>query len=276
MSLLLGLVAQVGPFVTPGPQPASPLPPELQERQAPKREKDKAEEPASDLDRCLADARSAPHRAARNAEKWLGKAEGIAKVHAGHCLGLALAGLELWEDAATTLLAARDRLAEEDRSYRARLGAMAGNAVFAQGEFEAALSAFGTAQDDALAGGNVQLAGSIAMDRAYALVALGRQGEAADLLAQAREALPVDPRAWLLSATLSRRMGKLDEAQAQIERAAELLPIDPEIGLEAGRIAMLSGREESARKSWQSVIDAAPESQAAETARAYLAQLDKP
>ena len=68
-------------------------------------------------------------------------------------------------------------------------------------------------------------------------------------------------------------MGKLAEAQAQIERAYDLRPIDPAVGLEAGVIAVLSGRDGSARKSWQSVIDAAPQSAEAAAARGYIAQL---
>ena len=103
--------------------------------------------------------------------------------------------------------------------------------------------------------------------RLRALVALTRADEAAAALTEARLASPKNPEAWLLSATLSRRQGKLAEAQAQIQQAADLLPIDPAIGLEAGVIAVLSGRDEAARKSWQSVIAAAPDSAAAVTAR---------
>jgi hypothetical protein len=36
---------------------------------------------------------------------------------------------------------------------------------------------------------------------------------------------------------------------------------------------MLGGREAAARKSWQSVLATAPESEAAKTARGYLDQL---
>ena len=68
-------------------------------------------------------------------------------------------------------------------------------------------------------------------------------------------------------------MGELAMAQVQIQEAARLLPIDPEIGLEAGVIAMLAGNEDAARKSWQSVVDTAPDSEVARTAHAYLAQL---
>ena len=92
-------------------------------------------------------------------------------------------------------------------------------------------------------------------------------------LAQAREAEPDNAQAWLLSATLSRRQNKLIEAQAQIEKAAQLSPRDPEIGLEAGVIAVLAGNEGAARHSWRSVLEMAPDSPAAATAKQYISQL---
>ena len=124
--------------------------------------------------------------------------------------------------------------------------------------------------------GTPQLAGEIAIDRARALVALKREDDAAAALVEARTLAADNGLAWLLSATLSRRQGKLAAAQAQIATAAGLSPRDPEIGLEAGVIAMLAGNEAAARKSWQSAIDAAPSSEAAATARGYLAQLGAP
>ena len=93
-------------------------------------------------------------------------------------------------------------------------------------------------------------------------------------LAEARISTPDNPLAWLLSATLSRRQGKLAEAQAQIEQAARLAPRDPEVGLEAGVIAILDGREDAARKSWQSVAEMAPGTAIGTQAQAYLAQMD--
>jgi Flp pilus assembly protein TadD len=112
------------------------------------------------------------------------------------------------------------------------------------------------------------------MDRARAYVALGQQAQAQAALGEARTVAPGNAQAWLLSATLSRRQNNLADAQAQIERAAQIAPQDPEIGLEAGVIAVLSGRDAAARKSWQSVLATAPESDAAKTAKGYLAQLD--
>ena len=102
---------------------------------------------------------------------------------------------------------------------------------------------------------------------------MGRQEDAAEALSEAREADGDDAQAWLLSATLSRRLSRLGEAQQQIERAALLSPRNPQVGLEAGVIAALSGREEAARKSFQSVLDVAPDSPQADQAREYLAQI---
>ncbi len=100
----------------------------------------------------------------------------------------------------------------------------------------------------------------------------GREAEAEATLASARTLDAQSPFAWLLSATLARRLGKLDEAQGFIETAAALSPNYPEIGLEAGVIAMLDGRREAAEASWRSVVELAPDSAEATSARAYLAQ----
>ena len=98
--------------------------------------------------------------------------------------------------------------------------------------------------------------------------------EAAQALADARRDAPQRVESWLLSATLSRRMSDLEAAQAEIQTAAALAPEDPAVGLEAGVIAVLAGQDDAARKSWSSVIELAPETPEAATARGYLAQLD--
>jgi Flp pilus assembly protein TadD len=77
---------------------------------------------------------------------------------------------------------------------------------------------------------------------------------------------------WLLSATLSRRMGDLKSAQAQIETAGALTPKDPAVGLEAGVIAELAGNDAAARKSWNSVVALGPDTPEAQAAKGYLAE----
>lgn len=282
-SLALAFLAQVGPFVTGGAQPASPLPPEVIQRQEREKEKRASASQAASLrdlpqarnalDGCLAAVNGNPLQGSEAAQAWLDKAKAAEAPQAGHCLGVALGRLERWDEAEQAFAAARAAAPASNRIERARLGAMAGNAALAAGRPDAALASLDGAHGDALGAGDKPLAGDIAIDRARALVALGRDGEAAMALDEASATIPGNAQAWLLSATLARRMGKLPEAQTRIEKAAELMPVDPDIGLEAGVIAVLSGRDEAARKSWQSVIDAAPGSDAAATARGYIDQL---
>ena len=269
--ILLPLLAQVGP----GPAlPQAPLEIKRQEnRIRPDKVIDTPALPPSRLTQCLTLARSDPASAVEQAGTWLGTVTGSARVEPGHCLGVALTGLGKLDEAEAAFLAARDDTPAMERANRARLGAMAGNAALAAGSPERALTALDAAHGEALGAGNLNLAGEISIDRARALVLLKREGDAAAALASARTNAPENAVGWLLSATLSRRQGKLAEAQQQIELAAQLLPVDPEIGLEAGVIAALAGRDDAARRSFRSVLNAAPGSPAAKSAQAYLDQL---
>jgi Flp pilus assembly protein TadD len=176
-----------------------------------------------------------------------------------------------WAAASAAFLAAGDEAA--DARFKARMGALAGSALLAQDKPAEALAALEIAQT--LAVSDAALGGEIAQERAVALVALKREADAGAALAEARRLAPGDAHAWLLSATLARRQGDLAAAQTQIERAARLDPRDPAIGLEAGVIAALRGQDAAARKSFESVIAAAPESEQAAAAKAYLAQLTR-
>ena len=271
LALLAPMLAQVGPFVTPG----AALPPVERRRPAVKVQAAPLQEP-SRLQACLDDAEASPSDAIEEAEAWLTTVKGTTQVEPNRCLGAAHSRRGEWGEAEAAFLAARDAAAASDHALRAQLGGMAGNAALAGQTWDQALAALDIAQADAQKAGDVRLSGEIAIDRARALVALKRDAEAGKALVEARTSAMNNPLAWLLSATLSRRQGKLAEAQAQIATAATLAPTDPEIGLEAGVIAVLSGRDEGARLSWQSVIAAAPTSEAAATATTYLAQLGQP
>lgn len=223
---------------------------------------------------CISEMESSPAAGALAAQKALDRATGGERVRAGLCLGVALGALERWGEAQNAFLRARDAAPPTDSASRARLGAMAGNAALAGGSAASALPILEIAQAQAKSANDNDLVGSIALDRARAYMALGQPAPAGTALSEARLAAPGNAQAWLLSATLSRRENKLAQAQSQIERAAQIAPQDPEVGLEAGVIAVLGGRDAAARKSWQSVVATAPESDAAKTAKGYLAQLD--
>jgi len=277
-TILLPLLAQVGPNPSATPQT---VPPEIRDR--PQRSRPARSQPAvtakpadERLARCLAQAQAAPGDAVTIAQAMLdtpgARPSAETQVQALLCRGLARSELGELAAAEADFTEARGIVPPGERGLRARLGALAGNAMLAQGRPADAIALLDIAAAEAREAGNGALAGGIEIDRARALVPLKRDPEAALALAAAMQALPDEPQAWLLAATLSRRMENLPQAQAQIERAASLAPSDPEIGLEAGVIAMLAGHADAARQNWQSVVAAAPGTPFAETARNYLAQ----
>jgi tetratricopeptide (TPR) repeat protein len=269
--ILLPLLAQVGPSVGPGAGGALPQAP----LEIPRKKAEAAAPPALPAKpaQCRQLLASNAAEAQAFAETWLKNLSGSSPADPGECLGMALAAQGKWDAAQSAFIAARDATPVSEPANRARLGGMTGNALLAAGRAEAALVLLDQAHGEALGAANPRLAGEISIDRARALVALKRDGDAAAALAAARTNAAENGQAWLLSATLSRRQGKLAAAQEQILIAARLMPLDPEVGLEAGVIAVLAGNEGAARRSWLSVVKAAPASPAARTAQSYLDQL---
>lgn len=225
---------------------------------------------------CLKQVKQDTALAIDTAQKWVIEVKPPESASAQQCLGVALAADGIWGPAEQAFLAARDALPPAETGRRATLGAAAGNAALADGRPAEALPTLDKAVSEANAAGDAKTGGEIAIDRGRALVALGRVKEAEEAFAIARRDASQDADAWLLSATLARRQNDLAAAQTYIETAARLRPVDLQIGLEAGVIAMLSGREDAARKSWQSVIDADAASEPAKIAKSYLAQLGTP
>lgn len=271
MSLTLALLlAQIGPSASVGAGGALPQAP-LDIRR--KRTEAAAPVEAGKLSQCLTLARSDALAAEEQAEAWRADAKGPERTEASHCRGVALSALGRWSEAVAVFDDARELAPSNELARKARFGAMAGNAALAGGDAVQADARFAAAHNDALAAPDPVLAGDIAVDWSRAVVALGKLEDAGKLLEAARAASPGNAEGWLLSATLSRRTGKLAEAQAQILQAVLFAPLDPAIGLEAGVIAVLAGRDEAARKSWKSVIAAAPDSAEAATAKSYLDQL---
>lgn len=280
MALMLALpliMAQLGPNAGIGAQQEFDIPPEITEKQdaeARRRMLQTVPVPSAPVaEGCSGSIESDPAGAVEVSRNALATAIGEQRVRAGLCLGMALTALGQWSEAVDALIGARDAALGQDHASRARLGAMAASAALAESNAERALSILDAAQADAKAADDKGLLASILVDRARALVAQGQPLPAAQALTDARTADPANAQAWLLAATLSRRLKDYDRAEVQIEQAAVLAPQDAEVGLEAGVIAMLTGKEEAARRSWQSVVDLDPQGDAANTARGYLAQL---
>ena len=271
-SVLALFVMQVGPNPAAGGMPG--IPDELANRPPRDQTARITRRGSADLSQCLALASTRPDEALDFAQGWreTGATE-LDIAQAAHCAGLALVGLSRFDEARRAFEQASHEAPIENAGYRARLLAMAGNAALAGQDAGSSEPLFARAILAAVDHGDVNLTAGLQVDQARTLVALDRPEDAMRVLSDARTSDPTNLRAWLLSATLSRRLQRLGEAQKQIEQAATLAPQDPAVGLEAGVIAALSGRESDARRSFESVLLIAPDSEEADRARAYLEQL---
>ena len=157
-------------------------------------------------------------------------------------------------------------------SRAANYWAQAGNAWLAASEPAKARVAL----DAALASGGLTglQRGEAQLDRARALVALGQPAAARADLDAALKAASEDPLAWLLSATLARRMGDLPRAQADIAEALKRSADDASVQLEAGNIAALAQDEAGARRAWSEAARIAPDTTAGRSAASALKQFD--
>ncbi|HEX7871505.1 MAG TPA: hypothetical protein VF475_01250 [Sphingobium sp.] len=202
------------------------------------------------------------------ARSWIARSNGPSPQQ---CLGFAQAQGEHWSDA---LAAFREgaRLAGPDGGVAARLWAQAGNAALLGGDMAGAVSALdnalaGSALPDGLARGEAYL------DRARAHVALKDETAARADLDNALRFAPQDPLAWLLSATLARRMGNLTLAKQHIGEAITRAPDDASVALEQGVIAALAVDDLAARAAFHRARKLGAGTPVESAATAYLAQL---
>jgi tetratricopeptide (TPR) repeat protein len=219
---------------------------------------------------CLDLATSNPKAAEDEAERFRLAGGGA---RARQCLGLAYVQEERWRDAAAAFEAAAQEAGAKD-PLAPRYWALAGNAWLAANEPVKAYAALNTALATRTLAG--QDKGEALLDRARALVAAGQLAAARTDLDAALDDAPKDPLAWLLSATLARRMKDLPRAQGDIAEALRLASDDPSVQLEAGNIAALAGDADGAKAAWEMAVKIAPTSPAGQNARAALGQFDAP
>ena len=224
-------------------------------------------DPQVRLNECLSLAGTSPKLGEAAAARWRGEGGGY---RAKQCLGVAYANQGRWSSAASVFEeAARD--AEATRGAPSEeMWAQAGNAWLAAGDPVKARRTL----DAALVTGNLtgQALGEVHLDRARARMAGGGAEGARSDIDRALTEAAADPLAWLLSATLARREGDLKRAKGDIDEALRRSPDDASVQLEAGNIAALNHDEPGARAAWARVIELAPGSAMADSARAALAQ----
>ena len=224
---------------------------------------------ADKLAECLSRANVNPAEGIATASAWDLKGGGA---YAAQCRGYALGRAERWVEAADAFErgAATDSL---DAVTKARLWSQAGNAALIAGNGTRALRDLDTALAAPLPA--TLATGEIHLDRARARVAANDLKGARVDLDQAILLAKDDPLAWLLSATLARRMNDLPLARIHIGEAATRARNDAAIALEQGVIYALSGdRDPAARAALQRARElAAKDSDIQKQAGDYLAQL---
>lgn len=228
-------------------------------------------EVAKKLQSCIDTAIDDPDQGIAFARKW--SDEGWS---ADQCMGFAQARKEDWVAAVTAFERAAETAEKAGaKADAARLWAQAGNAALAGTMTAKARSAFDRAlAEDGLPQGPAR--GEAYLDRARTLVALGDAAGARADIDHALSDVPQDPLAWLLSATLARRMDDLTRAAKDIAEAKRRAPDDASVALEAGKIAVLSGDDKGARAEWNRVLTLAPSGEQAAEAREMLTRLDEP
>lgn len=221
------------------------------------------------LDACTQLALDDPAGGIVQANQW--RIDG-GRWYALQCLGFAHAERDEFDQAERNFITAA-REAEAARDERAaHLWVQAGNAALADGRAQKALAHF----DAALVQGTLSglAKGELHLDRARALVALDRLEDAKSEFTVVHKLAGQDPLAWLLSATLARRMGEYARAASDISVAAQLAPTDPAISLEIGNIAAAEGDYDRAREQWQNAVRLGKDSDAGQAAARHLSDLD--
>jgi len=221
--------------------------------------------PGARFDDCVKKTDSDPAAAQQIAIAWAGTGGGTL---AAQCLGLARSALNDWKGAADAFSAAADIAQKMNDRHASDLWVSAGNAALADGDTLRARDFLskGIADPD-LSG---QLKGEALLDRARADVAANDLASARSDMNDALALVPGDPMAWLLSATLARRMGDGNRAADDIKEAMSRAPEQADIVYEAGNIAATNGDIAGARLQWSHAVNLDPNSGAGRSALAEL------
>jgi tetratricopeptide (TPR) repeat protein len=220
--------------------------------------------PRQEYRTCLHLARTKPEDGWEEAIAWgsLGGGE-----PARHCAAVALIGLGKMEEGARRL----EALANQSRGsnlLRAEMLAQAAQAWLQAGQPEKALADLDTGLG--LAPGHPDLL----LDKAVVYAQAAHYQKAVEELTTLLKSQPNRVEAMVLRGSAYRYLDKLELAKEDIARALVLDPDVPDALLERGMIRRLEDNVAGAREDWMKVINAAPESAAADTARRNLELMD--
>jgi regulator of sirC expression with transglutaminase-like and TPR domain len=189
-------------------------------------------------------------------------------IPAEHCAAVALVNLKEYGEAGKRLDELARRPGVESNELRALLLGQAGNAWILAGQPELAIASFTAAL--ALLPGEAQFL----VDRARASATLQKWAQAESDLTAALTAEPGSAEALVLRAGARRALNNLKGAVGDVTQALLLEPTNIEALVERGLISMRQGNKGAARKDFAAVLAAAPDSDAAASARKAIEKID--
>ena len=221
-------------------------------------------EQAREYAACMKLTQSEPEEAFESALAWRDRGGGDP---AKHCIAAALIGLKFHKEGAERL----ETLAQEmkaEPAFRARVFDQAGQAWLTAGQAQRAR--------DVLTAG-LRLNGNsvtLLMSRAQAFAADKLYYDAIDDLNRVLELNPEWADAYVFRAAAYRFAESLELAEQDVDEALRREPDHVEGLLEKGIIERLLNRKEGARQAWMRLLELAPDSPAADAARANLEKMD--
>ncbi|HEX4534755.1 MAG TPA: hypothetical protein VH000_11030, partial [Rhizomicrobium sp.] len=219
-----------------------------------------AAQPALTYDRCLTLVGSNASAAFSQASTWESAGGGAAAIH---CEALALVSLRRYGEAATKL-DTLGRSTKADATTRAAILDQAGNAWLLTKSASNAEASFTAAL--ALAPRNADMLVDRARSRALAHNWSGADADLTSALA----VVPTSAEVLVLRASARHALGQKAQARADIDRALDLRPGYAEALVERGALKQEAGDSIGAKADWQQVISSSPNTGAADSARAYL------
>lgn len=185
-----------------------------------------------------------------------------------HCVALALFGLGQVEEAARRLEELAVGMPDASDRERAAILSQAGNAWLSRRKLNRADAAFKKALE--LERDNPEHW----IDQGIVLAEAGSMWEAVDAFSEALALAPGHIDALLFRATAYRALDVPDLARDDVDKVLSVVPMQPGALLELGLLHAEAGEFADARAVWLQVIEAAPESPAADAARAGLEKID--
>jgi tetratricopeptide (TPR) repeat protein len=213
---------------------------------------------------CIALARQTPQEGWEEALAWTSLGGGDP---ARHCAAIALIGLRQLEEGALRL----EDLAQSSHgapTLRAGMLAQAGQAWLLAKNPERAYA------DQTAALALVPGAPDLLVDRAESLAEAKNYKDALADLDQAIAATPDRVDALTFRAAAKRYLDDLQGAAADIDQALKIDPLYQDAWLERGMVKRLTGDDAGARQAWLKVLELAPTSAAADTARRNIELMD--